>query len=644
MKTVKTKRKIAGFFAAAFVVVFALLSIFPFGYKTAKEGGMSAVTATAASDDSIEIQALSVDMSIHSDRKIYVKQKVTVEFLQSGLTMFYQSLPLEGDRYYNIRAYCRGNDEFHYYVADNPDMDGFIDINCVGGVEKGAVWTYDISYIMEIGIDDVENGMSLDVVGFGSAVPLHNVTVNVRLPANAESYQVHTGGYGTGGNNANVQHFVSENVIHIQADRLDVVYNSTFGERMAQGITLEFTLPEGVLEDYTSTRIFTDDMWKIVLGGGVGIILAVLAFVFFRKKREIVTVVNIKAPDEMDPLKMGKWLDGTADAEDITSMIYYFAHQGYLMINLEDEDDPVLIRKVVELPENAPVYQKTLFKGLFKQGERVAVSDLKEKYFETVETAKMQLPKPTMYEPKSIFGFLAGGILGVLFAFLTPLLFSIIKVGGGYQYFFGAFLFIPIALIVFLGYLSENYRYKWKKGKRMGMLVGQIAIAFFGSLIYIPAAGAHLMTGYERFVTAALAMVMTFTTLGVLSRRESYVKTLGDILGFKDFIVYTEEDKIKFMLEENPELYYKVLPYAQVLGVTDEWEEKFAALTIEPPSWCVGYRMTVFDHMVFHRCMRRAMVVAMTPPQSSGTGRSGGGGSFGGFSGGGHGGGGFGAR
>ena len=98
------------------------------------------------------------------------------------------------------------------------------------------------------------------------------------------------------------------------------------------------------------------------------------------------------------------------------------------------------------------------------------------------------------------------------------------------------------------------------------------------------------------------------------------------------------------MLEENPELYYKVLPYAQVLGVTDEWEEKFAALTIEPPSWCVGYRMTVFDHMVFHRCMRRAMVVAMTPPQSSGTGRSGGGGSFGGFSGGGHGGGGFGAR
>ena len=68
---------------------------------------------------------------------------------------------------------------------------------------------------------------------------------------------------------------------------------------------------------------------------------------FFRKKREIVTVVNIKAPDEMDPLKMGKWLDGTADSEDVTSMIFYFANQGYLDIDLSNENNPIFIKKGV---------------------------------------------------------------------------------------------------------------------------------------------------------------------------------------------------------------------------------------------------------------------------------------------------------
>ena len=133
-----------------------------------------------------------------------------------------------------------------------------------------------------------------------------------------------------------------------------------------------------------------------------------------------------------------------------------------------------------------------------------------------------------------------------------------------------------------------------------------------------------------------------------VSRTEEYTLVLGEILGFKEFITVTEEDKIKFMLEDNPELFYDILPYAQVLGVTKEWEDKFKNILLQPPSWYVGSRMTIFDYMLINACLRRATASMMTRPQSSGggsfVGRSGGGGSFGGFSGGGHGGGGGGAR
>ena len=84
-----------------------------------------------------------------------------------------------------------------------------------------------------------------------------------------------------------------------------------------------------------------------------------------------------------------------------------------------------------------------------------------------------------------------------------------------------------------------------------------------------------------------------------------------------------------------------------MLGVTDEWEDKFKNITLEEPTWCAYSYDTYFDYLILRSCMRRAMITAMMPPQSKGgthIGRGGGGGSFGGFGGGGFGGGGFGAR
>ena len=116
---------------------------------------------------------------------------------------------------------------------------------------------------------------------------------------------------------------------------------------------------------------------------------------------------------------------------------------------------------------------------------------------------------------------------------------------------------------------------------------------------------------------------------------------------FDILLVMLREDKIAVMLEENPQLYYKVLPYAQVLGVSDEWIHKFDRLVIPPPTWCSSPTMSVFDYWLLNRCMRSAFVMAMArPPQNNGgfVGKSGGGGRFGGFGGGGFGGGGGGAR
>ena len=352
-----TKRLI---FKAALLVFILLCSLFV-GFTANKPQTLTA----SAFGDVIKVEEYQVDMTIRTDRKVEVKERITVEFLASGLTMFYRSLPVEKARYTNITAACEGNDEFSFYVEDNPDMSGFIDINCTGNADRGNTWTYDISYVMEHGGNEVENGMHIDVIGFGWSVPLHNVSVTVHFPTAVSQSDIalYSGGYGAQGNEANVTaSYPDEKTLALTSPKLELVYNGYYGERMAQGISVQFTLEKGVLEDYAKTRIFTENMWKIVLGAGIAIALAALVLVLTPNKKELVTVVNIKAPDDMDPMKMGKLLDGVVDNEDVTSMIYYFAYKGYLAIDFSDEDDPVLIQKVPALPKGAEsVHARTLF-------------------------------------------------------------------------------------------------------------------------------------------------------------------------------------------------------------------------------------------------------------------------------------------
>ncbi|MBR4942680.1 MAG: DUF2207 domain-containing protein [Clostridia bacterium] len=639
----------------------ALVCLTPFAVFKAKDGGRyetNEVMSEAYSYDYIRVESYGVKMFVKKNRQVDVQERITITFLRSGLTMFYRSLPTAGARYENFNATCEGNENFSFYVADNPDMDGFVDVNCVGNANKGKTWTYNISYTMEQANSKMrKNRLMLDVIGFGWTVPLHNVTASVTLPERPLESQTHTDVFGTASNNRVETVWEPDGkTVTLRADELDLVYNEEFDERVAGGVTFDVTFEEGVLSGYTTTRLFTRDMWKIVLAVFAVLAGAILILVYTRNKREVVTVVNIKAPDKMSPIKMGKWLDGTVNNEDITSMIYYFANSGYLRIDFTDENDPLLIACVRELPENAPAYEKTLFDGLFENADIVNgwkqahVSKIAGKFYESSQIAVKQVPDaPKMYENKSVLGYILGGIVGILLAFFVPFFMSM-RLGGGYTYLFGFIMVLPVAVVLALGYIKENYRYKWKMKAKLGMLLAQIAVMAISTLLVCIALAPHIMTGYEKLVMCVGVFGACMITQGALSRTEEYLETIGDILGFKEFIVVTEEEKIKFMLEENPELYYKVLPYAQVLGVTDEWEQKFEKILMKPPYWySSSTQVSAFDCYLISRCMNRSMAVAIAKAISSSAGgghigRSGGGGSFGGFGGGGFGGGGGGAR
>lgn len=606
------------------------------------------IRANASSDGYISIDEYQVEMTISKDRSVRVHERITVNFLRSGLSMFYRSLPIETARFYDVSATCAGNDSFYYTVEDNPFDSEFLDINCIGGVSQYANWTYDIYYTMENGRGSATSsrGMIIDVIPFGFTTELFNVSATVHFPYEVELEDCKTYvGYGSteNDNSLNKQLSADKKTLTFSTDMLDYGYVSEYHEYATEGITLDFTM-DGKFQPYLFTRLFTLGSGLILL---CGIILAGLAFVcltFMRKNRDIVTTVNLKAPDDMTPMQMGKLLDGVVDSEDITSMIYYFAHKGYLSIDLSNPDDPVLIKRVQAIEGEA--HEKTLFNGLFKSGNQVRVCDLQYKFYSSADRAKTQVAPVKMFDGSSIFGYLLGGIMSVAFAFVATFLLGFTRLGSTYQYMLGGAIAVPAIAILILGYIRECYRYKGKKDKNgKGYAIAQLLFALIFTAIYSLYFAQHFATEFEKLLICLFAFAPLYVTRNILSRTEQYTQTLGEILGFKDFILVTEEDKIKFMLEENPDLYYKVLPYAQVLGITDEWEKKFENILLQPPAWCTGTYST-FHYVSLRRTINRSMSSAMARPQPKGgsVGRSGGGGSFGGFGGGGFGGGGGGAR
>lgn len=54
-----------------------------------------------------------------------------------------------------------------------------------------------------------------------------------------------------------------------------------------------------------------------------------------------------------------------------------------------------------------------------------------------------------------------------------------------------------------------------------------------------------------------------------------YTKTgnqrLGEALGYWIFIVVAERDRIAVLVDENPENFFDILPYAYVMDVADQW-------------------------------------------------------------------------
>lgn len=584
------------------------------------------------------IERYSVDMQIESDRTVTVEETITASFSGVSSRGIIRDLPIEGGiRYRNLSAVCLNSVDFHTSIKTEDSS--FLSYYLRGSeVVRGQERTYQINYEMIVPALPEEGYLPLDIIGYGwQAKSIKNVTVNVTVPEGLKEYKVYSGSDEATENNCGVKAEQNGNTLTLSVDRLprNIAQDDNDVGRYytTAGITLDLSFEAGVLSTSFDTAIL------YALGIGLALLLvSVLVKVFVCRQPELVKTVNLTAPNEMDPLLMGTYIDSKVDGEDLGALVFWLASKGKLHIDLtEDKKNPTLYRSSKPLPSDAPPHIRIFYDGLFGGRESVRISQLNSSFYQTADAVKESVKAQT----GKLFtktGNVITGLFYVLtivllggFTFLYPLL----TVAKGYYYWFMAASILVVVVVSAMGsVIATGRRFKWKLWKRVLCAGAFTALALgVGTLFCLLPSAA--LSFWAKFLLVLFAAAEGVSCAFFAFRTPEYSKTLGHILGFKQFIEFTERDKIEFMLKEDPELYYNILPYAQVLGVTDVWTEKFKGLNMDPPSYAsYGIGDFVFDYLIWSSVFR-SLNLGLAKSMISKPSSSGGGGRFGGGFGGG---------
>ena len=630
--------------------------------------GAPVTAAYAAEDTGMTTPYFKVDVQVNENNTFYITERITVDFLERSRGII-RDIPYRGEVVYMmddevIRRNARMNVTVINAGDDNYSVSrsgGWLSIR-IGDADKFILGThvYTIRYKIELFDDGIieYDSVYLNVIPQGWPTSIDRASVSVTFPKDAEMSNMEFIGMVGGVTNTDVM-----NVTKQWPDdngNYTVTAMSKGAIEYGAGLTFRVILPEGYFINeqryYTTEVIF----WTIVVLAPIG---CFLLWFFFGRDPLLVETVEFRPPEGLTPAEIGLFWDGKLQNRDLTSMYLYWAHEGRLNIEEYGSAD-VWLHKKRELPEDAKPFERRMFGGLFSKTASLSVKANAALINKKMEGARKDLldevgkgQLKTLYESRSLhlrnlalFIALLPAIANAAYAFEAhqSLDFGIGFDGGA----LGPILFFMIFIIRTAAAVTP--RALMGKGPRKAagaslvsplMIVGIIVLIVCGFFIF--------QTPFQAIFTAIVTVVCIIFSLLMRKRTKFYNDILGRIRGFANFIKTAEADRIKMLVDEDPEYFYGILPYAWAMDLTNKWAEKFDSLGLagRPPIWYNGYYDSpTFSYFLFVHSLNRStgtmssILARDQRIQQAAAGRSGGGGGgFGGFSsGGGFSGGGFG--
>ena len=330
------------------------------------------------------------------------------------------------------------------------------------------------------------------------------------------------------------------------------------------------------------------DLGCVIFGVLFGVLFLAL-FIYFilkRDRKNMVCPVELKCPDDLTPLELGFLVDGVVDSQDLSSLLVYWASKGFITIS---KDGKTLKRVVEKLPENSNKYEQNIFNKIFVDDKNIVADDISKRLSGTavvesaVSTVQNSIGKQ-YFDNKVIYFRQIFIVLFALFNYLTIMFFRLEYYVDVFPIVEGYAIASSILIVIASWWHLTYYDYRHKNNKKVGKIISFVfLILLFAAIIGLDCY--FFWTDLYQVIFLVIMSVVIFLAILMCRNLQIYskdgVKKLGQVLGFKQFLEVAEKDRIVMLAEQNPQLYYDVLPYAFVLGVSDKWIEKLEVIKQE---------------------------------------------------------------
>lgn len=584
------------------------------------------------------VKEFNVEMNVEESGVINVVQKMKVDFTQKKHGI-YVTIPEK----YNMNWDGNKKNYFfpvtdvkvknHEYSVDHEDEGTIIRIGDEDSYVNGLT-DYEFSYKVRTKDLDLNGAQMLyyNIVGDKWDFNIENVSYKITMPKEFNRFPVVYDPSGP----------ISKDLIKVEGNVISGSYGAL---DQGEAITIKLNLPN----DYF-TFPSTDNIQKISLIV-TGLITAVIVVVFMRygRDKKVIQSIQFKPPKGMSSAQVGYVVDGSLQSKDLTSLIVYWASKEYMIIT-EVDKKVFEFEKIKDLDESELAIEKVVFDSLFSEGNKVRTDDIPEEYSKNIFALRVDMAdyykkdKAIFKTKSSVFQVLLGLLISINIAVLPAIYFYLDSYRTS-MFFVGLLLFgIPaIIMVVLITYTLTNRKLR-SKFKNLSLSFITIILAIVFSFVYLAA----VIMAKPNALTVILSLASFFVSsvfIAFMSARTDYGHNLlEEILGFRDFIVYAEKERLEMFVKETPSFFYDILPYAYVLGVSDKWIKNFENIQMAQPTWYVSdYPITslYFMNNLTNSISYMNTVSAIGNVEAGSGGFSGGGG--GGFSGGGFGGGGGGS-
>lgn len=592
------------------------------------------------------IDNYDIDIKVNENRTFDITEKIEANFNVNKHGIF-RSIPLHGE----LKRQDGSVSKYHARITDIKVSEEFTKEYEDGNLKLkiGSSKTtnigkreYVISYTYNMGEDpltDIDE-FYFNLIGTEWDTTISDVSFTIEMPKDFDETKIgiSTGSYGSTG---------TDMVSYTSYDRK--IYGQTIGTLKAyEGITIRIELPEGYFVGAgIEISPFIYGLYTLPV-----IFFIIIAYLWnkYGKDRKTFIKPEYFPPKGANSLDVGFLYKGSANSKDVLSLLIYLANKGYLTIEETEEkgflsNKKGFILKKVKNYDGNNENEKTFFEGLFKSKKEVKSADLYDKFYKTTQKIISNTNKA---ENKNKIFEKRGGIIAITVLMVAVSMVAIsvppfIDMGDSKMLIFSVvFPGLGFSLLIrgIIGLIST------KQNTEKALYVFLIIWgAMFGGVPFLVFVLPELM--YEQvyiigYIVGMIFIIGQIVFIQIMPKRTEYgTKIFAEIEGFKDFLISVEKDRIEKMVEQYPNYFFDILPYAYVLGVSDKWIKKFESINLKAPNWytsTTAFNMTTFDSFI-----TSTMSTANSTMGSSASHSSGGSGGGGGFSGGGGGGGGGGS-